>query len=164
MSVDYIYTRSAQRLSTPNDVTILASAPEVTDNGYVIGNESYFPNPSGYLRYAGITMTGSSNRLTLGGNPYVTYNIRYTGKEMHREVAAANFTGNGTIVFSAQSAPLFYALALRRVNLRTSPWQHCAAWRQASRRDSRRQCRAATCSPRGSPASSGTPQRQARWS
>ena len=103
MSVDYIYTRSAQRLSTPNDVTILASAPEVTDNGYVIGNESYFPNPSGYLRYAGITMTGSSNRLTLGGNPYVTYNIRYTGKEMHREVAAANFTGNGTIVFSAQS-------------------------------------------------------------
>ena len=103
MSVDYIYTRSAQRLSTPNDVTILASAPEVTDNGFVIGNESYFPNPSGYLRYAGITMTGSSNRLTLGGNPYVTYNIRYTGKEMHREVAAANFTGNGTIVFSAQS-------------------------------------------------------------
>ncbi len=103
MSVDYIYTRSAQRLSTPNDVTILASAPEVTDNGFVIGNESYFPNPSRYLRYAGITMTGSSNRLTLGGNPYVTYNIRYTGKEMHREVVAANFTGNGTIVFSAQS-------------------------------------------------------------
>ncbi len=103
MSVDYIYTGSSQRLPTPNDVTILASAPEVTDSGYVHGSETYFPNPSGYIRNAGITMNGANNRLTIGGNNSVAYNISYIGRDMHQEVAAARFTGNGTIVFSAQS-------------------------------------------------------------
>ena len=101
MSVDYIYTAIPEKLATANDITILANAPEVTDQGRVTGYENYFPTPIN-LYYSGLTMTGANNRLTIGGN-YSSGNIVYTGEDMHTESSAVWFQQNGTVVFSAQS-------------------------------------------------------------
>ncbi len=101
MSVDYIYTAIPEKLATANDITILANAPEVTDQGRVTGHENYFPTPIN-LYYSGLTMTGANNRLTIGGN-YSSGNIVYTGEDMHTESSAVWFQQNGTVVFSAQS-------------------------------------------------------------